>query len=166
MIRADLIAIASVKAPNGLKGKMWITPYGEIFNRYENLIIGRSGKPLKLLSCEKRRKGYVIALEGITDVSRVEQIKGETLYIRSEWLPETEKDEYYWCDLIGLRVVDTMGNVLGELVNIFPTGAHDVYVVNEVKQYLIPAVKDVVKEISVKEGVIVVDASFLMGLLD
>jgi ribosomal 30S subunit maturation factor RimM len=41
-----------------------------------------------------------------------------------------------------------------------------VYVVNEVKQYLIPAVKDVVKEISVKEGVIVVDASFLVGLLD
>jgi 16S rRNA processing protein RimM len=164
--QTDLIAIARVKAPSGLKGKMWITPFGEGLTEYEYLIIGSNVKPIKLLSVEKRKHGFIIALEGITDISQVEQIKGEILSIKRRWLPEVEEGEYYWADLIGLTVVDLAGRVLGEIVNIFRTGANDVYVVDKVKQYYIPAIKNVVKEVSIERGEMVIDSAPLEGLLD
>lgn len=166
MKKKDLIAIARVKAPSGLKGKMWIIPYGEGLFQYENLIINGNEKPVKLLSVEKRRHGLVIALEGITDISQVDQIKGADLFIRRAWLPEPEDGEYYWVDLIGLTVKDLSGRRLGEIVHIFRTGANDVYVVDEHKQYYIPAIKDVIKEISLAAGEMVIDSSPLEGLLD
>jgi len=164
--KKDLIAIARVKAPSGLKGKMWIIPYGEGLFQYENLIINGNEKPVKLLSVEKRRHGLVIALEGITDISQVDQIKGADLFIRRAWLPEPEDGEYYWVDLIGLTVKDLSGRRLGEIVHIFRTGANDVYVVDEHKQYYIPAIKDVIKEISLAAGEMVIDSSPLEGLVD
>lgn len=166
MKNKDLIAIARVKAPSGLKGKMWITPLGEGLFQYDNLIISTYDKPVKLLSVEKRRHGFVIALEGITDISQVERIKGAELFIKRAWLPELDEGEYYWADLIGLRVKDLSGRVLGEIVNIFRTGANDVYVVDERKQYYIPAIKDVVKVISIARGEMVIDSAPLEGLLD
>jgi len=164
--KKDLIVIARVKAPSGLKGKMWITPFGEGLFQYENLIISGSDKPVKLLSVEKRRHGFVIALEGITDISQVERIKGAELFIKRAWLPEPEEGEYYWADLIGLTVKDLSGRLLGEIVNIFRTGANDVYVVDERKQYYIPGIKTVVKEISIARGEMVIDSAPLEGLLD
>jgi len=164
--KEDLIAIARVKAPSGLKGKMWITPYGEGLFQYENLIINGNDKPVKLLSVEKRRHGFVIALEGITDIAQVDRVKGTDLCIRRAWLPEPEEGEYYWADLIGLNVKDLSGRHLGEIVNIFRTGANDVYVVDHNKQYYIPAIKDVVKEISIAKGEMVIDSAPLEGLLD
>lgn len=166
MKKEDLIAIARVKAPSGLKGKMWITPYGEGLFQYENLIINGNDKPVKLLSVEKRRHGFVIALEGITDIAQVDRVKGTDLCIRRAWLPEPEEGEYYWADLIGLNVKDLSGRHLGEIVNIFRTGANDVYVVDHNKQYYIPAIKDVVKEISIAKGEMVIDSAPLEGLLD
>lgn len=163
---ADLIAIGRIKAPNGLKGKMWITPYGEELTQYQHLIVGPSGKPQKLLSCEKRRSGFIIALAGITDIAQAEAVKGETLYIKRAWLPAPEEDEYYWADLLGLTVVDLNGRVLGEIVNIFRTGANDVFVVDKDKQYLIPSIKAVVKEIAIEKGRVLIDSAPLEGLLD
>ncbi len=96
----------------------------------------------------------------------MEPLKGETLYIKREQLEEPEEDEYYWRDLMGLKVMDTQGTVLGEIVDIFSTGSNDVYVVDKSKQYYIPATKDVIKEISLEKGCITIDASLLEGLLD
>ena len=166
MKKEDLIAIARIKSPSGLKGKMWITPYGEGLFQYEHLIIKGIDKPVKLLSVEKRRHGFIIALEGITDIAQVDRIRGSDIFIRRSWLPEPEADEYYWADLIGLTVKDLTGRCLGEIVNIFRTGANDVYVVNQEKQYYIPAIKNVVKQISIDQGEMVIDSAPLEGLLD
>ena len=168
-MKPDLIEIARIKGPNGLKGKMWIIPFGDSFERfsaYTHLTVGNQGVSRKLRSCVQRGNKYIIELEGITHIDHVEAIKGEPLFVRRDQLQHTEDDEFYWCDLLGLLVVDTEGNVLGELVRIFPTGSNDVYVVDQEKQYYIPATREVIKEISPDKGIIVVDTTLLEGLLD
>jgi 16S rRNA processing protein RimM len=165
----DLIEIARISGPHGLKGKIKITPFGDSFKKfigYSHLIIGKNGSPLEILSAQDRRSFYIIEIAGFTSISQVEPLKGETLYIKREQLEEPADDEYYWRDLMGLKVIDTQGAVLGEIVDIFSTGSNDVYVVDESKQYYIPATKDVIKEISLKKGCITIDASLLEGLLD
>ncbi|MBN2297454.1 MAG: 16S rRNA processing protein RimM [Deltaproteobacteria bacterium] len=168
-MKTDLIEIARIKGPNGLKGKMWITPYGdsfEAFSRYTHLIVGKQGSPRKMTWCAQRKGSYIIQLEGITSIDQAESIKGESLFIARKQLEKTEDNEYYWCDLIGMSVVDTKGSVLGDLIKIFRTGSNDVYVVDSVKQYYIPATKDVVKEISMERRKIVIDTSLIEDLLD
>jgi 16S rRNA processing protein RimM len=165
----DLIEIARISGPHGLKGKIKIIPFGDSFKSflsYSHLIIGNNGSPVEILSAQDRRSFYIIELAGFTNISQVEPLKGETLFIKREQLEEPADDEYYWRDLMGLRVIDTQGAVLGEIVDIFSTGSNDVYVVDKSKQYYIPATKDVIKEISLEKGCITIDASLLEGLLD
>ena len=165
----DLIEIARISGPHGLKGKIKIIPFGDSFKRflrYTHLTIGKNSSPLEILSAQNRRSFYIIELAGFTHISQVEPLKGETLFIKREQLEEPEEDEYYWRDLLGLKVMDTQGVFLGEIVDIFSTGSNDVYVVDKSKQYLIPATKDVIMEISLEKGCITIDASLLEGLLD
>jgi 16S rRNA processing protein RimM len=165
----DLIEIARISGPHGLKGKIKIIPFGDSFKRflsYTHLIIGKNGSPIEILGAQDRRSFYIIEIAGFTSISQVEPFKGETLYIKREQLEEPKEDEYYWRDLMGLKVMDAQGTLLGEVVDIFSTGSNDVYVVDKTKQYYIPATRDVIKEISLDKGCITIDASLLEGLLD
>ena len=168
-MKHDLVEIAMISSPSGLKGKMWITPYGDSVERlcsYTHLIIGDQGVPRKILSCTPRKGRCVLKLEGIDDIGQVEAIRGETLYITTGQLEPLKEDEFYWKDLLGMQVVDEQGTELGEIVRIFSTGSNDVYVVNPDKEYYIPATRDVVKEISLEKRRVVIDSSLLEGLLD
>jgi 16S rRNA processing protein RimM len=165
-MKQDVLAVGRVKAPNGLKGKMWITPLGDSFNQYKQYIIGESGIPRNLISIEKRKNGFVLQLEGISDISQVEQIQGQNVYISSALLPETSDDEFYWDDLIGMKVLDIKGRELGEIVSIIPTGSNDVFVVDKIKQHMIPWTDSVVKKISIETNMMTVDIESLEEILD
>ena len=162
----DVLAVGRVKAPNGLKGKMWITPLGDAFNQYNQYIIGESGISRKLISLEKRKNGFVMQLDGITDISQVEQVQGQNVYVSRELLPEISDDEFYWDDIIGMKVIDIKGRDLGEIVSIIPTGSNDVFVVDKIKQHMIPWTDDVVKEISLETNIMSVDIESLEEILD
>jgi len=162
----ELLAIGRIKAPNGLKGKMWITPYGDTLNRYDQYIAGSSGIPRKLVSLESRKSGFVIHLEGLDDIAEAERLKGQELYVKRQWLPETSKDEFYWNDLIGMRVVDVKGRELGEIISIIPTGSNDVFVVDRKKHHMIPSIKDVVLDVSTNKNIMTVDISIIEDILD
>ncbi len=164
-----LVSIARVKGPRGLKGQVWLKPYGDSFEQfqaYQYVIIGKARNPLEIISSQQKGNMYIVELKGLTTREQAEGIKGEEVFVKREWLPPLEGDEYYWCDLIGIQVFDLEGNNLGELVNIFRTGSNDVYVVNGEKEYLIPAIKDIVKEVSIEESRMVVDITPLEGLND
>ncbi len=165
-MRHDVLAVGRVKAPNGLKGKMWITPLGDTFNQYDRYIIGEKGLSRKLVSLEKRKKGFVLMLEGITDISQVEELQRQNIYVSRELLPETTDDEFYWDDLMGMKVIDIKGRDLGEIVSIIPTGSNDVFVVDKIRQHMIPWTDDVVKEISIETNTITVDIESLKEILD
>ncbi|MBN1636111.1 MAG: 16S rRNA processing protein RimM [Deltaproteobacteria bacterium] len=168
-MKHDLIEIARIKGPHGLRGKIRLIPYGDSFDQfrqYSHLIIGPYGNPIKMIGCNSKKGQYIVELDGITDISQVEKLKGEMVYVKREWLPELKEDEYYWSDLLGLQVMDTQGRLLGEIVRIFSTGSNDVYVVDQYKQHFIPATLDVIKEISMEKRIIVIDTSLLEGLID
>ena len=79
-------------------------------------------------------------------------------------LPEPEPGEYYQRDLIGMSVVTTEGQELGEVTAIIETGANDVFEIHgPLGEVLIPFINDVVIEIDTQKGLITVDP--LEGLL-
>ena len=78
---------------------------------------------------------------------------------------EKEGGEYFWYELIGLDVYLVSGEYIGKIENILPTGSNDVYIVGkEEKEYLIPAIEDVVKEIDIERKKMIIEP--LEGLLE
>jgi hypothetical protein len=65
---------------------------------------------------------------------------------------------YFQHDIIGLEVVTDSGEALGRVATILETGANDVYVVKgERGELLLPAIEDVIKQVDVRGGRLVID---------
>lgn len=100
----------------------------------------------------------MVSLEGIESIDQAEKIKGVPIFVKREDFPETEEDEYYWVDLIGLKVEREDGEALGEVVNIIPVSSADILEVKGEKEYLIPMHYRFIKEISLEKRKILVKA--------
>ena len=100
----------------------------------------------------------LVTLEGIDTREEVEQLVGRLVLTDEENLPPKAKDEYYWSELIGMKVVDNRGNSYGVIKRIIETGANDVYVSEtDENEYYIPAVKEVIVDISRDDKSILID---------
>ncbi len=77
-------------------------------------------------------------------------------------LPEPDDDEYYWSDLIGVRVQNQQQQDFGEIVDVFATGANDVIVVKGERERLIPFIDQVVLSVDIAAKAMLVewDAEF------
>ena len=109
--------------------------------------------------------GFILCLDDFNDINQVLSLNASELFLRMSQLPAPDEDEYYWRDLIGLAVVTDQGVELGSLVDIFETGSNDIYVVRgESKEYLIPAIADVISLVDLPGKKMVIIP--LEGLLD
>ncbi len=88
-----------------------------------------------------------IEFEEVNTKSEAALLANALVYIKRE-LINIEEDEYLVSDIIGMEVVDNKYGVLGKITDVFETGAHDVYVVNEgAAEIMIPVVDEFVKEV-------------------
>lgn len=113
------------------------------------------GRDAGLLSSRVHKGRLLVRLQGVDTVEQGDALRGRVLYLDREdvTLPQ---GQYFLQDIIGLRAVDGVtGREYGVLREVIPTGANDVYrIVDGDKEYLFPAVKHMVQEISLEEGVI------------
>jgi len=120
---------------------------------------------VQIKSLEKLNKYALVSFCGINDPETALKYRGSILGTNKSLLPVLREEEYFYDQLIGLTVCTTEGNVIGKVSEIFETGSNDVYVVNGPdREYLIPAIHDVIKEINLEEGRIIIQ--LIEGLLD
>lgn len=113
---------------------------------------------LEVEAGRKHSKQVLLQFKGYSDRDSVEPFLGSELAVLREDLPELE-DGVYWLELMGLKVLNLDGVELGEIEDIFETGANDVLVVQgEYGEVLIPySVEYIIDEINLQEGFIRVD---------
>jgi 16S rRNA processing protein RimM len=171
MTGSDLIPLGKIVGTHGLRGELRVHAYaGEssaLLTARSVIIRTPDGKDsaLTIVGARLNAKKLLLAVKDVTNINQVLHLVGQELYVSREQLPEPEADEYYWHDLLGLKVITDTGQPLGSLVSIMETGSNDVYLVKgEGREYLIPALADVVVNIDVKAGIIIVSPPD--GLLD
>ncbi|MBS1188340.1 MAG: rimM [Rhodocyclaceae bacterium] len=87
---------------------------------------GEAWREARLKGLRVHGDGLVVLFEGVADRSGAEALKGTLVGAPRSALPATDEDEYYWTDLIGLEVVNTAGESLGQVDGLIETGANDV----------------------------------------
>ena len=171
MTVTDLILLGKVAATHGIKGQLRIVPYsgsGETFLALKSVLLrNASGKTdeHELAAVSSHGRKVLVALKGYTDINQVIPFVGSEVLIKREQLPPVEEGEFYWHDLIGMKVVTDTGRHLGILESIIETGSNDVYVVTSGKQeILVPALEDVVVSVDLAAKVMTVTP--VEGLFD
>lgn len=124
--------------------------------------IGKEGGPwreCKLKGLKAHGDGLVVLLDGVDDRTAAEAMKGVLVGAPRDALPTTGEDEYYWADLVGLEVVNSAGERLGNVAGLIETGANDVLRVvgDDEAERLLPFVSAVVLAVDRAAGVIRVE---------
>lgn len=168
---AGLIAVGRINATHGIKGQLKLYSYSGNLDTLHNVkecliqLPGDKTVPHRIQKAALHGNKILLTLEGIVTIEAAEPLVGGELMVWQDQLPEPENDEYYWKDLIGLSVSTIDGVHLGTLTQIMETGANDVYLVkNGRKEYLIPAIADVIHAVDITSGTMTITP--LEGLLD
>lgn len=115
-------------------------------------------------SVRKHSGSFIIGFHGITEMEGAVKYRNAGLAVLKESL-DLNSDEYLYDQIIGASVVILDGDVLGTVTDIMETGSNDVYVVKgSGREYLIPAIKDVIHQIDLNRKCIYIKV--MEGLLD
>ena len=159
----QLMEIGQIVNTYGIKGFLKVVPYTDDITRFEELksIYIEMKNSLKTFIIEevKYSKNLVLLkLKGIDDINTAENYKGSYIKIDRKDAVELPENSYFIVDLIGIKVITDNNEELGNIVDVYPTGANDIYVVkNELgKQVLLPAIGDVIKDVDIKNKKMIV----------
>ena len=163
--------IGIIVKPQGLTGEIRVLPTTDDPERFALLdevhVRNALGVTVYKLNSVRYHKGLVLLkLAGISDRNAAEKLVGGVLIIHPDKAVALDADEYFIRDLIGLAVETEDGVFLGEIADVFSTGANDVYVVRDTdeKSFMIPAIKDVVLAVSIPDRKLTV--RLIEGLLE
>jgi 16S rRNA processing protein RimM len=150
----DLL-IGEISAPQGLKGEVRVYPhtdFPERFSELQEIGLRKNGQWMGTRAITAARvtgRRIVLKIAGIDSREDAEAMRGVQLLIPKSWAVELGEDEFYYHQLLGMEVVTTTGKSLGQITDIWPTGANDVY---ETPLALIPATKDMIRDIDIEHG--------------
>jgi len=158
------LEIGQIVNTNGLKGFLKVKPLTDDITKFERLefVYIQEGKELIKKQIEKVRyvKNMVLLkLEGVDDINEAEKYKNFYLKIdKNEAIKDLPENSYLLVDILECEVFTEEGEHLGKMVDVLQTGSNDVYVVkNDLgKEILLPAIKDVVKNIDIQNKKIMV----------
>lgn len=107
----------------------------------------------------------VIKFAEVKDLQDAERIKDYFVKIPASEAVELPEGHYFLHQIIGLNVYTDEGELLGRIEDIITTGSHDLYVVHAgKKEIMLPAIKEIVKEIDLTHHKMTVH--ILEGLLE
>jgi len=159
----DLVEVGRISGLYGVRG--WVKVFSYTDPR-ENVVDygpwylrGPQGMAeMRVAEGRAHGKGVVVRLEGYDDREQARGLIGREILVRRDQFPPAEPGEYYWSDLVGLRVVTTAGVELGMVDHLLETGANDVLVVKGERERLIPFVPEqVVTEVDLAGKRLTVD---------
>jgi len=167
----DLILIGHVIRPHGIAGLLRIVSYAqslETFLQAGSVFMDRGNNEFeerKVIDIRPHGSSFLLRLSGLNSIEQAEIFKTAKMFIRKDSLIKKDEDEFFYYELRGLNVYSITGRHLGVVKEIFPTGSNDVYVVEgQGKEFLIPAIHQVIKEINIAQKRMVI--SPIKGLLE
>jgi 16S rRNA processing protein RimM len=153
------VAVGRVSTSWGVRGVVKVIP---LVDSRERLAPGRrvtvTGQHRTIESSRWQKGLAYLKLSGIDDREAAFTLRQRLLTVPESELDPLDEGHYYRFQLVGLAVETTAGAALGRVTDVLTTGANDVYVVQgERGEILVPATDDIVKEIDLERGRMVIE---------
>ncbi len=161
----DLVPIGFIRAAHGLQGALLVHAYSgqaDSLTAYGPLQDAIGDMQFTLTINGPKDKDFICRAKGITTRTEAEKIRGIKLFIVANKLPPASDDEYYHRDLLGLKVENTDGNMIGIVRDVLALAQGDALLIEfnrgETQQTeLLLFTKENVPFVSVSEKRIVVE---------
>jgi len=161
---SDYLNAGEISGVFGVKGLVKVysfTEPRENILKYSPWLLQKNNqtREIKVTNGQRHGKAIVAQLDGIVDRDEALGLIGAKILIRKEQLPKPKPGEYYWADLVGLRVETESGVKLGKVDHLLETGANDVLVVHDGEtERLIPFIQQqTVLRVDLDAGLMIVD---------
>jgi len=138
---ADAIEVGRIGEAWGVKGWFKVLPHSAdpqalfsskrwfLVHATKGSVSSASSFLLKIKQAKSHAEGVVACAQEIEDRNAAEVLRGATVYVPRSSFPTLPEDEYYWTDVIGLRVINRQGVDLGQVRDLLATGAQTVLVI-------------------------------------
>jgi 16S rRNA processing protein RimM len=162
---SSYITIGEVLSPFGFEGELKVRVLTDFPQRFQpGALLFIDNAPYTIEHSHPQKAGFVLKLTGVNTFQ-----EADALRLKLVEIPESKKmtlppGKYYYADIIGLEVWTTQGELIGTVSEIINTGCNDIYVVkNHCEEILVPAIKDVVQVVDLKNKRLIIEA--IEGLL-
>ena len=157
----SFLLVGHVARAHGVRGEVWVKINSgretHLLESRQEVFIGNKHKVCGLQSIRKHRNGLLLMVDCCTDRNEAESLRGQKIWVTGDASEQLGVNEYYVEDLVGMQVNDEDGENVGELVEVLPTGANDVYrVAGRESELLLPAIDSVIRSVDVSKDEMVV----------
>ena len=153
----DRIEVGYVSRAHGIRGEVRVVthdPASTILAEVDEVAIG--DRVFELVSARPAKDAFIVRLAGVTDRNRAETLRGQTVTVSRDDIA-LDEGEFLLADLIGCEVVLLDGSGYGEVAAL-EHGPQDLLVIHhDAVERLVPLVPEIVVEIDLDAGRIVVD---------
>jgi 16S rRNA processing protein RimM len=160
----DLVAIAKIVRPRGLRGEVVADVLTDFPDRFEGLkgvtLLLPDGRrdELKIESFWFQSGRVILKFEGIDKVEDAEGLRDSEVCVAEAEAVELEEDEYFDWQLTGCRVETPDGETIGEVREVMRTGGTEILVIENVdREYLIPFAGSICTDVDVDAKIIKID---------
>ncbi|NLJ30386.1 MAG: 16S rRNA processing protein RimM [Clostridiales bacterium] len=165
----QFLEAGKIVGTHGVKGELRVQPWcdsAEFLAGFKTLYAEKGARRLEVVSARVHKNLVLLKLKGIDTPEQGDLMRGKILYLDRGDV-QLAAGQYFIQDLMGLDVYDADTFIYyGKLTEVMRTGANDVYQVTSEskKNHLIPAIQDVIKEVNMTEGKMIIRP--LKGIFD
>lgn len=149
-----MIGIAGT--PHGISGTLRVKVTGSGVHLREGVEPTISGVRRRIRRVRETPKDFLVDLEGVETREAAEGLRGAELLLESSVLDPLDTDEFYIHSLLGLEVAGEDGESLGQVADVIENPAHEILVIKNGTEYLVPFVSEQVLEVDIDGGRMVV----------
>jgi 16S rRNA processing protein RimM len=153
------VVVGRITKAHGLRGEVAVQVFSDNPDRFADgaTVYLEGGRALTVTTARWTGARLLVAFEGVPDRTAAEALRGRSLVVPRSMLPELAEGEYWPHELIGCEVVTEAGRSLGRVTDVIENPANDLWAVDDDGvEVLIPAIREVVTEVDIEGGRIVV----------
>ena len=162
-MKQEYFEIGQIVNHFGIKGMVKVNSFAEdisIFESLNSILLEKENKliPIEIEEVKYSKNQILLKIKGINTIEEAEKYRGCYLKIARKDAKQLPENTYFIADLIGLTVYTDEGILLGKVDDIYNSGANDIYVIKDEKgkQILLPAIKEVIKQVDIEQEKITV----------
>ncbi len=148
----QFLQAGEIVSTHGIQGEIKILPWADspdFLLKFRTFYL--NGKPYEVVSSRVHKTCVLAKLKGIDTPEDAIALRGTQVCIDRSNV-KLPKGTVFIADLLGCRVLDDDGIEIGVIKDVLTMPSSDVYVIEGEHKYMIPSVKEFVKEINVDEG--------------